>query len=467
MKERIVQFLTCNGTTSRGQYTVFGFALFFAKFGVDSLVAGAFGKSWGLFSYLLLSETGYLVDLARGEVAFLATMLAIGLPFLFVGVSLTIRRLRDAQFPLAMVALIFIPIIKIPFFLFLCCLSATPRLPAYSPDISFQQNRRSRHGGRDALVSLAITAVVGFLGIWLSTNLLSSYGWTLFVGLPFLLGFLSVTIYCWSEARSLGGCIGISFFSAVLLGASLLVLGIEGAICLLMAAPLWSVLSLMGGLAAWAIFREPTQRKFIPPILPPTMLLFPLLLLAEQMSKLESPLIPVRTSIEINAPPETVWRNVVAFAELPPPTETLFRLGIAYPMKAEIEGSGVGAVRHCVFSTGAFTEPIEVWDEPRLLKFSVTSNPPPMEEWTPFHKIHPPHLDGFLASEGGQFLLTPLPNGRTRLEGTTWYRHHMFPAAYWKLWSDHIIHKIHGRVLSHIKQQSESPTPRITQTNQP
>src|SRR5450755_3794492 len=113
-------------------------------------------------------------------------------------------------------------------------------------------------------------------------------------------------------------------------------------------------------------------------------------------------------------------------------------------------GSVVRA-RYCVFSTGAFVEPIQVWDEPRRLKFSVTSNPPPLEEWTPYAYIEAPHLHGFPLSEGGQFLLTPLPNGGTRLEGTTWYHHGLWPAAYWQLWSDAIIHRIHLRVLRHLR----------------
>jgi hypothetical protein len=115
-------------------------------------------------------------------------------------------------------------------------------------------------------------------------------------------------------------------------------------------------------------------------------------------------------------------------------------------------------VRRCVFSTGAFVEPIRVWDEPRLLKFAVTSNPPPMSEWSPYGNIHPPHLNGFLVSSGGQFKLVTLPGGRTRLEGTTWYRHNLWPAAYWRLWSDFIIHRIHLRVLNHVKRLSERAT---------
>ena len=39
------------------------------------------------------------------------------------------------------------------------------------------------------------------------------------------------------------------------------------------------------------------------------------------------------------------------------------RAGLAYPMRARIEGSGPGAVRYCEFSTGPFVEPIVTWDE--------------------------------------------------------------------------------------------------------
>jgi hypothetical protein len=40
-------------------------------------------------------------------------------------------------------------------------------------------------------------------------------------------------------------------------------------------------------------------------------------------------------------------------------------------------------------------------------------------------------------------------------EGTTWYVNKIKPGLYWTLWSDNIVHKIHNRVLEHIKTQSE------------
>jgi hypothetical protein len=109
-----------------------------------------------------------------------------------------------------------------------------------------------------------------------------------------------------------------------------------------------------------------------------------------------------------------------------------------------------------VFSTGAFVEPIEVWDEPRLLKFGVTAQPPIMDEMSPYPHLTPPHLNNYLHSRQGQFLLTPLPGGRqTMLEGTTWYQNSFWPGAYWNRWSDYIIGRIHMRVLNHIKNLAE------------
>jgi len=63
-------------------------------------------------------------------------------------------------------------------------------------------------------------------------------------------------------------------------------------------------------------------------------------------------------------------------------------------------------VRQCIFSTGPFAEPIEVWDEPRLLKFGVTANPAPLNELSPYGNIQPAHLHGYFVSKQGQFLLT-------------------------------------------------------------
>jgi hypothetical protein len=221
-----------------------------------------------------------------------------------------------------------------------------------------------------------------------------------------------------------------------------------------MALPLYLPITIIGSLLAHqmqSFYRKKTHLFVIAPLA-----LLPILSGFERTILNEPPLFDVTTRIIIEAPPCVVWENLVGFNQLDPPEELIFKAGVSYPVKAEIEGAGVGAIRYCVFNAGSFIEPIQVWDEPRLLQFSVVGQPPPMTELTPYKNIHPPHLDGYFTSKKGQFLLTELPNGFTELEGTTWYTQDIWPLNYWKIWSDFILHKIHWRVLNHIKKNAEA-----------
>jgi hypothetical protein len=115
----------------------------------------------------------------------------------------------------------------------------------------------------------------------------------------------------------------------------------------------------------------------------------------------------------------------------------------------------VGAVRRCNFTTGTFVEPITTWDEPNLLAFSVLDQPPPMLEWSIYQDLAIEHLDGYFKSERGEFRLEELPKGSVKLMGTTWYRRDIWPTFYWGIYSNYILHKIHFRVLNHIKEKAE------------
>jgi len=150
-----------------------------------------------------------------------------------------------------------------------------------------------------------------------------------------------------------------------------------------------------------------------------------------------------------------VWRNVVTFPDLPAPTEMAFRIGLAAPLRARIEGRGAGAVRYCDFTTGSFVEPITRWEENRVLGFAITRQAPPMREWSPYRDVNPPHLDGYFRATRGEFRLTALPGGRTRLEGRTWYEVRMAPQLYWTIYADRIVRSIHERVLRHIQTLAE------------
>ena len=462
MKIRLSDLWRWDGTIGRGPYAVIGLLGFALKHNIDRFVAMlVFHRPWGLFNYWIPPTRALrITSLPRADQTFLATMLATALPFIWVGVVLTLRRLRDAGLPPGLVVMFFLPLVNLIFF---ALLSVMPtRLPEGFEELgsggrvrAFLDRTIPEGELASAALAVLLTVAFGVVATALSTAGLQRYGWSLFVALPFVLGLGSVLIYGYHRPRGYASCLAVSAISILLLGVGLLAVAIEGAICMAMAAPLALVISSIGASIGYVIQRRPDVMHPAPSMMLILLLSVPGLMEAEHAAPPEPPVFAVRTSIEINAPPEEVWRQVVSFAEIPPPQDPLFRLGIAYPTRATLEGRGVGAVRHCVFSTGAFVEPIQVWDEPHLLRFSVAANPPPMQEWTPYKEIHPPHLQGFLVSRQGQFLLTPLPGNRTRLEGTTWYQHHLWPASYWQLWSDTVIHHIHLRVLRHIKREVE------------
>jgi hypothetical protein len=272
------------------------------------------------------------------------------------------------------------------------------------------------------------------------------YGLTLFVAIPVLIGAI-VAFIC--QPVSAGRA---AFQGAVAVGCltcGLIVIGVEGLICIAMTLPLAVPLGALGGAIAYRL-----QHGFSDTTSVSMMLLLPIVTAGLDLTA-KPQLFEVRTAIEIAAAPEKVWKHVIAFPNLPEPTEWYFRAGIAYPKRVRVDGSGVGAVRYCDFSTGPFVEPIQVWEEPKLLRFSVTESPAPMTELSPYANLVPKHLHGYFSSQQGQFHLTRMPNNRTLLEGTTWYRHGLWPEYYWRLWSDAIIHRIHMRVLNHIRTLSE------------
>ena len=450
----IKRHATWRGTIDRRTYAAVGAALIAVKYGLDRALAAAFGRTWSYVDYW--SPSAYAVDeLPAGERGFFVALLALAIPFALVGLSLTIRRLRDAGLPLALVALFFVPVVNLVFFVVLSL--APPRAaggPERPPAVRASRALpRSRFAS--ALAGIVLTALLGVALAALATEGLENYGWGLFVGLPFCLGLLSVLVYGHDEPRSASSCVWVGVLAAALSSVGLLLTGLEGAICLVMALPLSAPLAALGALTGYAIQRRDTRPFDTRPTLCGVALALPLLMGVEDGADRRPVAAPVTSSVVIDAPPEVVWRHVVSFSELPAAREAIFRTGIAYPIEARMEGRGVGAVRRCRFSTGDFVEPITVWDEPRLLRFSVRSQPPPMRELSPLGDVHPPHLDGFLRSRQGQFRLIRLRGGRTLLRGTTWYENRMWPAAYWRGWSDELIHRIHLRVLRHVEDLSE------------
>lgn len=482
-----------NRTIDRVPYMLTGALFFVVKFAIDWTIATqGFGLSWSPLNYLIWPNDRVLrmFELDGPERWFSLVMLVASLPFIWTGVILTLHRLRAAGLPLALIVLFFVPMVNLLLFLILMLLptrefvtvepyagaegwddSSDAGGPFRQTDITGREWRPARRRfeplrrvhrsivlesyWRSGLVALAITVPLAVLAVVVGAQVLHSYGFSLFVGAPFAVGMISVLLFGFSRRQPFLLCLAVAMVAATLSGVAIIVIALEGIICLIMAAPIAFMLAFFGSLVGYIIQARPWLSDQAMSVTLAMLLVLPSLMAAESASEPEPAVRAVDTEVIIAAPPARVWPHVIAFPPLPEPDDWFFRTGVAYPQRAEIQGTGAGAVRHCIFSTGTFVEPIDVWDEPSLLRFRVTEQPEPMREWSPYH-IHPAHLDHYLLSHKGQFRLEALPDGRTRLVGTTWYSNRMWPAAYWNLWSDYIIHRIHGRVLTHIQTLAEA-----------
>lgn len=431
-------------TVTRKAYLVAGLCLLLLKVAVDNLLSWlATGHFWSPLAYFAPSWTLKSHDLTRGATLPMPTwaivaMVVVALPFAWIGVSMSVRRAADAGKSPFLGMLFLVPVVN---YVAIAVLAALPS--AHAPtwnrpdggpyrtndlDAPTHAPLRLNRRVRATLLGLLSSIGIGIGMIALSIHSMQLYGAALFFGTPFVMGF--VTSFAYNQdlprgSRSLAASVGFALLGVILTGCFVLLAG----------------------------------RRAVPGRHVAACILF-LPVLAGVEAKTASPVLhEVTTSIEIDAPPERVWSNVIGFAELPPPSQLYFRLGIAYPVRATIHGEGVGAVRHCEFSTGPFVEPITVWEPGRRLSFDVSAQPPSMTELSPYKDLKAAHLEGYMVSRRGEFRLIPLPGGRTRLEGSTWYTLAIFPEAYWTVWGEALLHSIHGRVLAHIKHETERSTP--------
>jgi hypothetical protein len=450
-----------DGKVTRRTYAMFGAGGLCIKYNLDRVIADYFGFRWNIWKYLdPLGHSDRFPHLTAPEKYFLAILLITALPFIWVGITMTMKRLRDSGQPLALTLLFFAPIVNLLFFALLCI------MPSQLMD---SDSVRSDHGVRplsrywptsragSAALATVLTGLLGVLVAWGTLRFIGTYGLTLFIALPFVMGYLAVWIYSRTQNTQMTDVVEIVSYSLTVAGLGIVGIAVEGVICLLMAAPLAWIIAMFGGMLAQLIHGRANSPQATPSMLAVMLVSLPVLLGVERVAPPPVPRFQVHTIIEIAAPPEVVWKRLIEFPPLPTASEWPFRLGIAYPIEARITGEGLTAGRECRFSTGSFKEPILAWEPGKHFAFAVSDEPLLMKETSPYENIHVRHLeDHDFQPERADFVLVRLPTGGTRLEGTTTYQNKMWPGMYWRLWTDAIIHSIHNRVFHHVKALAEA-----------
>ena len=200
---------------------------------------------------------------------------------------------------------------------------------------------RARFSFARALVAILLPVPFAAAVVYLDVQVLRDYGWSLFIGLPFVL------------PDALGGDLRVrpGRHAGRVLPArhALDPRGhrrdgrdrVEGLICILMLLPLALPVVMLGVMVGYFLVGiGPGKPRDLGKVVVVLVALLPTMVGAEHLTKPEPLLFTCETSVVVDAPPDRVWRHVVSFRSSTPPDDWVFRTGLAYPIRAGSRGQG-------------------------------------------------------------------------------------------------------------------------------
>jgi hypothetical protein len=228
----------------------------------------------------------------------------------------------------------------------------------------------------------------------------------------------------------------------------------EGVICLIFAAPIMLISSMIGGVLARVLGRR--RIRSVPGQF--SVLTLPLLVILVE-SQIAAPvqIRTVETDVLIHAPAAQVWDNIrsvrrIDSSELPDSWVT--RIGFPKPVAATLSHDGVGGVRQASFTGGlVFTETINQWEPESDLRFSIHANT---------DSIPPSTLDEHVTIGGaffdvldGEYRLEQRPDG-TLLRLTSHERLSTHLNPYAGVWTDAVMRSIQRQILVVVHSRCEA-----------
>lgn len=234
----------------------------------------------------------------------------------------------------------------------------------------------------------------------------------------------------------------------VILGSVLI--GLEGAICVVFAAPAMLLLASLGGFVAGG---QTTRSAADVPIA----VLLPWMVMGlEHGGTAPTRHVVTTTQIEIAAPASAVWPLVVSVdsirdSERRPAFFTT--IGFPRPIAATLDHPGVGGVRTASFDRGlVFREAVIEWVPERKLRFTIDAKAVPRAALDPHVTIGGPFFDVLT----GTYELHPVSPTRTLLILRSEHRVSTRFNLYAGWWADRVMASVQGNILGVLKARAET-----------
>lgn len=274
---------------------------------------------------------------------------------------------------------------------------------------------------------------------------------------PPAIGALTVRLAPQEYRRSIPYALFMPWISITIVSIGSIAFALEAAICILMALPIFLVLSSAGGY----LFLLGNRDKDKSPTRQNTML--GIILLAPYLFSPFEMKLPISTSynivesqVTINAPANIVWANIIAIPYISP-NEQGFSIFHVFGVPKLLETSaltraGIGGLRTTLFDNGlAFTETVTHWDKNSRINFSIS----PSDQTTapaPFSMIG----KKYFAVTEMNYWIKPINQDTVILHITSQHQLTTHLNSYAGIWTDFMLSSLQNYVLQMIKTRAEN-----------
>ena len=304
------------------------------------------------------------------------------------------------------------------------------------------------------LVGAVAYGLIGRLAFSESLPIAEPMTFTFIFLVPLAVGYAAVA-GAPSEKRGAFTALLLALTATIMLLVTVLAVGVEGLICVVMMTPVFFVMALVGGALAVIVRSIRNRRMRVTAFVLVLILPYAAGPLEQRMPQLQSRRV-VENRIRIHADAPTVWRQIIRVPAIRPDeyrTTFIHRIGFPRPIEATLSHEGVGGVREASFERGVlFRETVTDWVPEKRLSFTIAVDSIPTKTLDQHVTVGGEYFDVL----DGTYEIVPVAPGQVELRLWSTHRLSTHFNGYASLWTDFVMRQIQGNILEVVRARAQA-----------